>query len=142
MGVLCVGSTFACGGGNATVIGPTESHFSLADFSLAGLGIEFELHPNGRPILVSASGGARLQVCEVGSSFANFWHGGCRRLTGRPLALPATNGLMHVAFRVVGTPGAATRVKELRLRWHCVDHDFGFFPGRTKASRTQPVFDC
>jgi hypothetical protein len=117
------------------------SHVAVGGFFLSETGIDFELHPTESPILVSAVADAPVRVCQVGTSFAGRWRGGCRRLTDRPLPLPETNGMMHVVFRVTTTAGRA-RVRRLSLRWHCVDHRLGVFPRQTRIPRLHPIFDC
>jgi hypothetical protein len=118
------------------------SHVALDGFSLREPGIVFELHPTESPILVSAAAETPLQVCQVGTFFAGSWRGGCRRLRGQPLHLPPTSGAIHVAFRVTTTTVRRTQVRQLSLRWHCVDHKFGVLRGHTRMPRMRPVFDC
>jgi hypothetical protein len=99
-----------------------------------------ELHPDERHIFISAEAVPPLEVCEVGTSFAGSWHGGCRQLGKQALALPATSGAMHVVFRVTSTD--TSKVDRLTLRWHCVDHRFGLRALRSALPRTRPLFDC
>ena len=120
----------------------TVSHVALDGFSVGAPGIVFELHPTESPILVSAAAETPLQVCQIGTSFAGRWRGGCRRLSEQPLHLPSTSGAIHVAFRVTTTTGTRTQVRQLVLRWHCVDHKLGILPGHTRMPRMRPVFDC
>jgi hypothetical protein len=118
------------------------SQVALDGFSLGAPGIVFELHPTESPILVSAAAETPVQVCQFGTSFAGRWRGGCRRLRDQPLHLPATAGANHVAFRVTTTTVRRTVVRQLILRWHCVDHKLGVLPGQTRMPPMRPVFDC
>jgi hypothetical protein len=118
------------------------SHFAVTDFRLLPPGVVFELHPTVSPIVVEAAADAPLKVCQFGTSFAGAWIGGCRPLRDRPISLPPTNGFIHAAFRIRSMTGQATRVTHLSLRWHCVDHEFGLFRGRTQTPVAHPVFDC
>ncbi|HET7046591.1 MAG TPA: hypothetical protein VFI37_17225 [Gaiellaceae bacterium] len=121
----------------------TTSHLALTNFTLRPLGVVIELHPTERPILIKAIAAAPLEVCQFGTSFAGRWRGGCRRLRERALALPSTNGMTHVAFRIRPTAPRAAHVKRLELAWHCTDHDFGLLRGRTRIAATpHPTFDC
>jgi hypothetical protein len=137
-GAICCSLVLAaCGSG-----GKHSSQAVFRDFALVRPGITFELHPDERHILISADADAPLKVCEVGTSFADSWRGGCRELGERELSLPATSGAMHVVFRVKPMSGTSSRVNNLTLRWHCVDHRFWLHAVRSALPRTRPVFDC
>jgi hypothetical protein len=125
----------------------------LRDFTLRPSGLGFAMHPAATPIMISASAGAPLRVCPAdgfggdadpthGKSFGLLWRGGCRRLTDRPLALPATNGAQHVGFRVLTASGGSVKVAALTLRWHCTDHFFYFRRYATSVRPSAPEFDC
>lgn len=121
---------------------PTVSHVELTNFVLVAPGLDFELHPTDRPIVVRAAAATPLKVCQVGTTFAGRWHGGCREVGEQPLRLPSTSGAIHVVFRITTSLGDVSRVRSLELRWHCVDHKLGFSRGRTHATIARPVFDC
>jgi hypothetical protein len=121
---------------------PTESRAKFTDFSLVRPGIVLELHPADSPIHLSATADAPLKVCQVGTTFAGYWKGGCRIFGDRPQALPTTNGFIHVVFRIAPTSGRLSRVRRLDVRWHCLDHNFGYWPGRSKVPVTRAIFDC
>jgi hypothetical protein len=115
--------------------------------------VGFGLHPTEVPIKVSAVASARLKVCPAdggggttdpsqGKSFGRLWRGGCRPLTDRPLALPATNGAQHVGFRVLPTAMTTVRVVVLTVRWHCTDRYFVVRANRTRVRVGDPTFDC
>jgi hypothetical protein len=126
----------ACGDGG-------EQHSSqavLREFALVPPGIVLELHPDERHIFISADADPPLEVCQVGTSFAGAWLGGCRPLGDQAIALPATNGAIHVVFRVTSTD--TSNVDSLILRWHCVDHRFWLHALRSALPRTRPLFDC
>jgi hypothetical protein len=114
----------------------------LREFALVPPGIVLELHPDERHIFISADADPPLEVCQVGTSFAGAWHGGCRSLRDQPIALPATNGAIHVVFRVTPINGSSSRVRSLSLRWHCVDHRFWVRAHPSGLPRARPVFDC
>jgi hypothetical protein len=118
------------------------SQVTLRGFVLPPSGLLFSLHPTDAPIVVTAISNALLRVCEGGTTFAGHWTGGCRSLARRPLALPASGGAVHVAFRVLPSGRAAAHVAMLRLRWHCVDHAFIVLRGGSRLGRTSPSFDC
>jgi hypothetical protein len=100
------------------------------------------MHPTEARIIVSAAAAAPLTVCQFGTTFSTHWKGGCRRLAGRPLALPTSGGATHIGFRVLPSTGRTTRVVALRVRWHCVDHYFALLRGKTYVRTGSPTFDC
>ena len=114
----------------------------LKDFVLKPAGTVFAMHPTEARIVVIATAAAPLEVCQFGTTFSTYWKGGCRRLLRRPLALPTSGGAVHIAFRVLPSNGRLTRVIALRVRWHCVDHNFGLLRGKTVVRSTRPIFDC
>jgi hypothetical protein len=120
----------------------TPSTVVLRDFLLKPSGILFGMHPTEARIVVIATALAPLKVCEVGTTFSTYWNGGCRRLVGRPMALPTSGGAVHIGFRVMPSSGRPTRVRTLRVRWHCVDHYFGLLRGTTAVRAVTPTFDC
>jgi len=121
---------------------PAISQVTLREFVLQPSGLLFNVHPTEARIVVTAIATNALRVCEDGTTFSHYWTGGCRRLARMPLALPTSGGAVHVGFRVLPAGAAATRVTILRLRWHCVDHDFIVVRGSTHVRRTSPIFDC
>jgi hypothetical protein len=121
---------------------PAISQVTLRGFVLRPAGLLFSLHPTEARIVVTATATEPLRVCEYGTTFSRYWKGGCRRLARRPLALPTSGGAVHVGFRVMPSSGAAPRVTILRVRWHCVDHDFIVVRGATRVGRASPSFDC
>jgi hypothetical protein len=121
---------------------PPVSHVQFAHFALFAPGLVFELHPTDNRILVRAAAAEPLKVCQVGTSFAGRWQGGCRELGHGTVSLPATSGAYHVVFRVTTSAVRVTRVQRLELRWHCVDHRLGILRGRTRAPTARGVFDC
>lgn len=141
--IILSGSLVGCAAtraGNASR--PHMSTFRLYNFALRPAGLLFDVHPTTRPIRVEAVADAPLKVCQFGTSFAEYWHGGCRVLRNQSIELPTTSGQMHVAFRVASVSGKLTWVKEFELQWHCTDHDFGVFRGRTPVSSGYRTFDC
>jgi hypothetical protein len=100
------------------------------------------MHPTDAPILLSASAGAPLKVCEVGTTFSNYWRGGCRWLLKTALALPSSGGAMHVGFRIRPATRNSIRVRRLRVQWHCVDHFYVLQHGGTAVANASPLFDC
>ncbi len=114
----------------------------LRDFPLKPSGILFGMHPTEARIIVIAAAAAPLKVCQFGTTFSTYWTGGCRRLVGRPMALPTSGGAVHIAFRVLPSNRRPTRVMALRVRWHCVDHYFSLLRGNTVVRSASPVFDC
>jgi hypothetical protein len=122
--------------------GPSGSSVVVHSFVLEPSGVLFSMHPTEARIVVTAAASAPLKVCQEGTTFSRHWTGGCRRLGRLPLALPTSGGAVHVGFRVVPANGRATRVTVLRVRWHCVDHDFLLARGTTHLTRPTPVFDC
>ena len=121
---------------------PSISQVVLRNFVLQPSGVLFSFHPTEARILVTAGANQRLKVCEDGTTFSSHWQGGCRPLTRLPLQLPTSGGAVHVGFRVMPLRAAATRVTILRIRWHCVDHDFVIVRGATQLERASPTFDC
>jgi hypothetical protein len=119
----------------------TISVVVLRDFLLPS-GILFTMHPTEARIRVIATAAAPLKICQLGTTFSTYWKGGCRRLVGRPLALPSSGGAVHVGFRVLPSNGRPTQVTVLRVRWHCVDHSFGLLRGNTVVRSPSPIFDC
>jgi hypothetical protein len=118
------------------------SQVTLRHFILQPSGLLFSFHPTDARILVTASANQLLKVCEDGTTFSSHWQGGCRTLTRLPLQLPTSGGAVHVGFRVMPIRAAATSVMILRIRWHCVDHDFIIMRGATHLARAAPTFDC
>jgi hypothetical protein len=114
----------------------------LRDFLLKPSGILFGMHPTEARIMITAAAAAPLKVCQFGTTFSTHWKGGCRRLFGRPMALPTSGGAVHIGFRVLPSNGRPTRVTAFRLRWHCVDHYFGLLRGKTVVRSASPIFDC
>lgn len=114
----------------------------LRAFLLQPSGILFGMHPTEARIVITATAAAPLRVCQLGTTFSAYWKGGCRRLGGRPLALPTSGGAVHIGFRVLPSDGRKTRVAALRVRWHCVDHYFSLLRGTTKIGSASPAFDC
>jgi hypothetical protein len=121
---------------------PGISSVTLAAFSLAPSGILLGIHPTEARITLTASAAAPLHVCEFGTTFSNYWRGGCRRLAREPLRLPTSGGAVHVGFRILPLDGRKTRVAALQVRWHCVDHYFALLGGKTDVSTAAPQFDC
>ncbi len=132
---------------------PAASVLVLRHFTLSPSGLGFALHPAATPIVLSASAGAALRACPAdgfggdedpsrGKSFGRLWRGPCRRLTARPLALPATDGGQHVGVRVLPAGGGSVRVAALTLRWHCTDRFFHVRPFGTAVRAGRPAFDC
>jgi hypothetical protein len=121
---------------------PAISQMTLRAFVLRPQGLLVSLHPTEARIVVTAIATESLRVCEDGTTFSRYWNGGCRRLGRLPLALPTSGGAMHVGFRVMPSSAAGTRVAILRVRWHCVDHDFIVVRGATRVGRASPSFDC
>jgi hypothetical protein len=114
----------------------------LRDFLLKPAGILFGMHPTEARILIIAAAAAPLKVCQFGTTFSTYWTEGCRRLAGRPMALPTSGGAVHVGFRVLPSNGRPTRVIALRVRWHCVDHYVALLRGKTMVRSASPIFDC
>lgn len=100
------------------------------------------MHPTEARITLTATAAAPLKVCELGTTFSRYWRGGCRRLAKPPLRLPTSGGAVHVGFRVLPLDGQETRVTALRVRWHCVDHNFGLSRGKSDVPAATPLFDC
>ena len=128
-------------------VGAQDAHsiskVALGDFVLKPSGILFSFHPTDARIVLSAVADERLRVCEDGTTFSHYWTGGCRVLTRLPLSLPTSGGAVHVGFRVLpSTSGASARITNLRVLWHCVDHDFILMRGTTRVRRPIPTFDC
>jgi hypothetical protein len=121
---------------------PRIASVTLGAFSLAPSGILFAMHPTEARITLTATANAPLKVCELGTTFSSYWHGGCRRLAKRPLRLPTSGGAVHVGFRVLPLDGQETSVTALRVRWHCVDHNFGLLRGKSEVPAAIPLFDC
>jgi hypothetical protein len=131
----------------ALAVHPSEargpaSAVMMRSFRLEPTGLLFGMHPTEARIVVSAGAAAPLKVCEVGTTFSNNWKGGCRRLSGRPVALPTSGGAVHIGFRVLPANGHATALEVLRVRWHCVDHYFALLRGNTRVRVPRPTFDC
>jgi hypothetical protein len=124
---------------------PARSSISqviLHHFVLRPSGLLFSFHPTEARIHVTARANERLKVCEDGTTFSSHWQGGCRTLGRRSLQLPTSGGAVHVGFLVMPLRAAATRVTILRIRWHCVDHDFIILRGATRVEPPSPTFDC
>jgi hypothetical protein len=134
----------ACGSKVRTHTTPrgTASAVVLRDFVLKPSGILFGMHPTDSRIIVNAAAAASVKVCQFGTTFSTYWKGGCRRLVGRPTALPTSGGAVHVGFRVLPSNARPTRVFALRLHWHCVDHYFSVLRGKSVVRSPSPVFDC
>lgn len=132
---LAMGSPTSAARGSASAV-------TLRNFRLEKGGILFGLHPTEARIHVSADTPAPLKVCELGTTFSHSWKGGCRRLAGKAIALPASGGAVHVGFRLLPANGHSTRVTALRLSWHCVDHYFALLRGNTRVRVPRPTFDC
>lgn len=120
---------------------PRVSHLVLEEFVLGRRGLVVELHPTARSIRIEASTQKPLHVCQLGTTFAGAWRGGCRSLR-RPLYLPATSGGLHVAFRVVSRTGEPARVRRLDLRWHCTDRTLWLRPTAPGRVAPRARFDC
>lgn len=129
-------------GAQPSVAREQSSAVTLRNFRLEPPGILFGLHPTEARIVVSAATSAPLKVCQLGTTFSHYWTGGCRRVSGRPIALPTSGGAVHVGFRVLPADGRATWVTALRVRWHCVDHSFSLLLGNTHVRLSRPTFDC
>jgi hypothetical protein len=114
----------------------------LRDVLLKPSGILFGMHPTEARIAITAAAAAPLKICQFGTTFSTHWKGGCRRLLGRPIALPTSGGAVHIGFRVLPWNGRRTRVVKLRVRWHCVDHYFALVRGTTRVHSASPIFDC
>ena len=127
---------------DAPPVRPSISEVILRNFVLRPSGVLFSFHPTDARIRITASANQRLKVCEDGTTFSSHWQGGCRTLTRLPLQLPTSGGAVHVGFRVMPLRAAATHVTILRIRWHCVDHDFIIVRGATHLERASPTFDC
>jgi hypothetical protein len=140
--LLAVALFAGCGGSARTLQPPDSSAVLLRDLRLKPSGILFGMHPTEARILVSAAAAAPLKVCQFGTTFATYWKGGCRRLAGRPLALPTSGGTAHIGFRVLPWNGRTTRVAVLWVRWHCVDHYFALLRGKTLLRTPHSSFDC
>jgi hypothetical protein len=122
--------------------GAAISQVTLRTFVLRRPGLLFSLHPTEARIVVTAIANEPLRVCEDGTTFSSHWKRGCLRLARLPLALPTSGGAVHAGFRVMPSSAAPTRVTLLRVRWHCVDHDFMVARGETRVGRASPSFDC
>jgi hypothetical protein len=120
---------------------PGISSVAFPEFSLARSGILLGVHPTEARITLTATAGP-LKVCELGTTFSSYWHGGCLRLAGRPLRLPTSGGAVHVGFRILPVAGRETHVTALRVRWHCVDHYFALLRGKSDVAAATPLFDC
>ena len=118
------------------------SAVTLRSFGLERDGILFGMHPTEARIVVSAVAAAPLKICQLGTTFSHNWKGGCRRLAGRPIALPTSGGAVHVGFRVLPANGHVARLTALSVRWHCVDHYFALLRGNTRVRVPRAVFDC
>ncbi len=119
------------------------SQATLGGFVLKPSGLLFSLHPTEAHIVVSAVADERLKVCEDGTTFLHYWKGGCRTLGHLPVALPTSGGAVHIGFRVMPlNGGSSARITNLRVRWHCVDHDFILVRGTTRVRSPLPTFDC
>jgi len=114
----------------------------LRNFLLKPSGILFGMHPTEARIMIIAVAAAPLKVCPFGTTFSTHWKAGCRRLVGRPMALPTSGGAVHIGFRVLPSNGRTARVMALRVRWHCVDHYFALLRGTTLVRSASPIFDC
>lgn len=122
---------------------PSMSQVALGGFVLKPSGLLFSLHPTEARIVLSAVADERLKVCQDGTTFSHHWRGGCRSLARVPLALPTSGGAVHVGFRVMPSKGGTSaRITTLRVRWHCVDHDFILVRGTTRVRLPLPTFDC
>jgi hypothetical protein len=121
---------------------PGISSVAFPEFSLARSGILLGVHPTEARITLTATAAAALKVCELGTTFSSYWHGGCLRLAGRPLRLPTSGGAVHVGFRILPVAGRETHVTALRVRWHCVDHYFALLRGKSDVAAATPLFDC
>jgi hypothetical protein len=121
---------------------PLVSELVLRDLLLKPSGIVFGMHPTKARVVLTAAAAVPLKVCQFGTTFSTYWEGGCRRLVGRPLALPTSGGAVHIGFRVLPSGGRTTRVAALDVRWHCVDHYFAVLRGETVVRRPRPIFDC
>jgi hypothetical protein len=98
------------------------------------------MHPTDARIRIT--GEARLNVCEVGTTFSHYWMGGCRQLRSGSVALPTSGGAVHIGFRVTPASGHAVAISNLAVRWDCVDHFFLLEPVLTRVSAPRPIFDC
>jgi hypothetical protein len=121
---------------------PGISSVAFPEFSLARSGILLGVHPTEARITLTATAAGPLKVCELGTTFSSYWHGGCLRLAGRPLRLPTSGGAVHVGFRILPVAGRETHVTALRVRWHCVDHYFALLRGKSDVAAATPLFDC
>lgn len=119
-----------------------SSLVTLTQFTVPPDGIAFFMHPTQAPIVLAVSTEAKLKVCEVGTTFSTYWHGGCRRLPNGVLALPSSGGAMHVGFRIRPATKSPTPVNHLRIQWHCVDHFYVQQGGGTAGPKALPRFDC
>jgi hypothetical protein len=121
---------------------PGISSVAFPESSLARSGILLGVHPTEARITLTATAAGPLKVCELGTTFSSYWHGGCLRLAGRPLRLPTSGGAVHVGFRILPVAGRETHVTALRVRWHCVDHYFALLRGKSDVAAATPLFDC
>jgi hypothetical protein len=135
-GMCAVVLLAACGDGVA------RSHVEFTNFSLMQTGIVFELHPTDSPVLISAAADPPLEVCPVGTSFGSAWRRGCLKLGDTARALPTTNGLIHVVFRIASPRMTRSDVRRLELQWHCVDHRFSLERHDSRVPASRASFDC
>lgn len=138
---ILLGAALALGAQPTAARNPASA-VTLRNFQLEPAGVLLGMHPTEARIVVSAASAAPLKVCQLGTTFSHNWKGGCRRLAGRPLALPTSGGAVHIGFRVLPANSHATRVTALRVRWHCVDHYFALLRGETRVRVPRPTFDC
>jgi hypothetical protein len=138
--------TTACGSGShsPTVVArrAATSQVVLSAFVLQRSGVVFWIHPTEARITLTATSGARLNVCEIGTTFSHHWTGGCRHVGRRTLALPTSGGAVHIGFRVSPPANRPVRVSKLIVRWHCVDHFFALGRGSTRVPVPSPILDC
>jgi hypothetical protein len=142
--IIVLSIATACGSGSShsrtAARRPAASRVVLRDFVLQQRGVVFWMHPTEARIRIT--GGARLNVCEVGTTFSHYWIGGCRELRSGSVTLPTSGGAVHIGFRVKPANGHAVAISNLALRWHCVDHFCLLEPDLTRVHATRPIFDC
>src|SRR2546429_3944183 len=142
MWLVCL--TTGCGGRSshsspAVARHAAASQVVLSAFVLQPSGVVFWMHPTEARISLIVTSNARLDVCEIGTTFSHYWTGGCRHLGRRSLALPTSGGAVHLGFRVAPLGDRPVRISHLVVRWHCVDHFFLVARGSTRVRVPRPI---
>lgn len=103
-------------------------------------GIVFWMHPTQARIKITTP--ARLDICEIGTTFSHYWVGDCRHVRSGTLSLPTSGGAVHIGFRVRPSSRHGVHIAILAVQWHCVDNFFLVERGSTRVVVPAPSLDC